>query len=70
MIAEACTGASVPSQRPQPWSGCACETKTASGRILRSIPLRFSPKSQRRRKPSASITKAEWPACSREDSST
>ena len=46
---EAYTGASVPSSSPQAWSGCACDRKIASGRIFDSSPLRFCPKSHRRR---------------------
>jgi len=70
VIAEAWTGASVPSARPQEWSGWAWETKIASGRIFSSIPFRFSPKSQSSRKPFSSIVKAEWPECALELSST
>ena len=62
VTAEAWTGTEVPSSRPQPWSGWAWDTKTASGRMRRSIPLRFCPKSHSSRNPSASSTKAEWPA--------
>ena len=70
VMADACTGAGVPSSSPHAWSGCAWEMKMASGRISARSPRRFSPKSHRSRKPSASTVKAEWPAWEADDSST